>query len=75
MIGWMYIGRSGQWGEPTSKQMEYQDKVLYALHLIAERLETIKQQNNHIIAVMETISEVNADAHGYKLRAYNPWSS
>lgn len=54
--------------------MEYQDKVLYALHLIEEQLETIKQQNNHIIAVMETISEVNADVHGYKLRAYNPWS-
>ena len=54
--------------------MEYHDKVLYALHLIEEQLETIKQQNNHIIEVMETISEVNADAHGYKLRAYNPWS-
>ena len=56
------------------KQAEYRDEVLHALHLIEKQLEIVNNQNDHIIEAIETISAVNADAHGYKLKAYNTWS-
>lgn len=56
------------------KQAEYRDEVLHALYLIQKQLEIINNQNDRIIEAVETISEVNADAHGYKLKAYNTWS-
>lgn len=48
--------------------MDYQGKVLKALYRIVELLETTKKQNDRIIRTLETINEINADAHGYVLK-------
>lgn len=46
----------------------YQDKVLKTLYRIVELLETTQKQNDRIIRTLETINEINADAHGYVLK-------
>lgn len=48
--------------------MDNQGKVLKALYRIVELLETTKKQNDRIIRTLETINEINADAHGYVLK-------
>lgn len=48
--------------------MDYQGKVLKALYRIVELLETTKKQNDRIIRTLETINEINADAHVYVLK-------
>jgi hypothetical protein len=48
--------------------VDYQGKVLKALYRIVELLETTKKQNDRIIRTLETINEINADAHGYVLK-------
>lgn len=48
--------------------MDYQGKVLKTLYRIVELLETTQKQNDRIIRTLETINEINADAHGYVLK-------
>lgn len=48
--------------------MDYTAKMLKALYDIIELLKDIKRQNNTIIHRFESIDEINAEAHGYKLK-------
>ena len=48
--------------------MDYTAKLLKDLYEIVELLKDIKKQNNTIIHRLESIDEINADAHGYKLK-------
>lgn len=48
--------------------MDYTAKILKALYEIVEMLKSIKKQNNTIIHRLESIEEINADAHGYVLK-------
>lgn len=48
--------------------MDYTAKLLKALYDIVELLKDIKKQNNIIIHRLESIDEIKAEAHGYKLK-------
>lgn len=48
--------------------MDYTAKILKALYEIVELLKSIKKQNSTIIQRLESIDEINADAHGYVLK-------
>lgn len=48
--------------------MDYTAKILKALYDIVELLKDNKKQNNTIINRLESIDEINAESHGYKLK-------
>lgn len=48
--------------------MDYTSKLLKAIYEIVELMKVIKKQNDTIIHRLESIDEINADAHGYKLK-------
>lgn len=51
--------------------MDYTAKMLKALYEIIELLKDIRKQNNTIIHRIESIDEINAEAHGYVLKEDN----